>query len=877
MKKIVSSLDALFCPRSVAVIGAKDDPDTVGRTVMVNLTSSGFKGKVIPVNPHRATVLGLPCFKSVADIPFEVDLAVIVVPAAHVPEVMHTCGEARVKAVIIISAGFSELGESGRKLEKNVVEIAKAHSIRVLGPNCLGLMNPSIGFNATFGKGLACDGKIAFISQSGALGTAVLDWSLQEDIGFSAFVSVGSMSDVGWGDLIEYFGEDPSTKSILMYMEAVHDPRSFLSAAKEVSWRKPIIVIKPGKSKEGAHAAASHTGSLVGSNEVFDAACERAGILRVKHVSQLFDIAKVLARQPRPTGPRLSIITNAGGPAVLATDALVENGGKMAELSETTTLSLDTMLPAAWSHGNPIDILGDASPDRFKKTITTVIKDSGTDGLLVILTPQDMTNPSATARAMKFLSEQKKKPVITSWMGGKTVEEGKKILASFNIPSFANPDEAAWTFATMWKHSQQLRELFEPPRPRIEASDIEKNERREKAKKLFQGKILSERISKELLALYGFRVVTPKYAANEKEACKIARSLGFPVVLKVEDEKITHKAEANGVFLNIKDEEEVIRAFRSIQQTMREKFGRDTESGVTVQKMISTNGIELIVGSKRDEQFGQIILFGAGGVHVEVFGDRSLGLPPLTSTLAENMILRTKISKALKGSRTEELVPITAVADFLVQFSDMIVENPEIAECDINPLLVTRSGIFCLDARVVLEETPSVQNAIASYSHEYVREVHGDNGKLLKIRPVRPEDATFMKSFYEKLTLLPLYRDMFSFLPFTKLPLDTLLHLCQMDRWIVLIAECVEDRCILGLAAMKKLHTTSELFLFYELDERIGELLLTNMKEIGKKEGVENIQIQVKPTYHPLISLLSCHGFSEVSKDTEGLTLTCSL
>ena len=858
------------------MIGAKDTPKTVGRTLMANLTSSKFEGKVYPINPHREEVLGIPCFKSVADAP-PVDLAVIVVPAAHVPEVMRTCAQAHVKAVIIISAGFAEIGEEGRKLEEEILSIARASSIRIIGPNCLGIMNPSIGLNATFARGIANPGSIAFISQSGALCTAVLDWSLKEKIGFSAFVSIGSMSDVGWGDLIEYFGEDPSTKSILMYMESVRNPRMFMSGAKEVSWRKPIIVIKPGRSKEGAHAAASHTGALAGSDEVFDAACERAGVLRVDSVAELFDMAQVLAHQPTPTGPRLAIVTNAGGPAVLATDALVAHEGEMATLSDTTLSYLDTVLPPAWSHGNPVDILGDASAERYRDAFNAVVKDPGTDGVVAILTPQDMTDPTATAKLISEVSNVQKKPIITSWMGGDTVEEGKQILASAGIPSFSYPDAASGTFGMMWNQTRLLQELFLPPRQHVGKSLAERIERRKKAKQIFtdfatSNGILTERASKMLMALYGFRVVEPLLATTEDEAIKLAQQIGYPVVLKVEEERITHKARSKGVFLNLKDEKSVREAFRSIQQSVAEQFGKDVVANATVQKMIQEQGVELIVGSKRDEQFGQVILFGAGGVHVEVFGDMSLGLPPLTSTLAGRMIQKTKIARALKSSKKGAVVPLATIEDFLIQFSEMILENPEIAECDLNPVLATASTLFCLDARLVIDEKHIVPNAAPPYADEYVHEVRGETGKMLRIRPVKPEDATLMKAFHERLSNNALYKDIFAFLPFPRLPLENLLHLCHMDRRIVLVVEGIDERQIVGIAAVRRGHTGADLFIAYEPDERVGELLLLNMKDICKKEGIEKMRVSVRPTNRPLISLLSSHGFTEVSKNAESIT-----
>ena len=436
-------LDAIFIPRNIAVIGATEAPGSVGRTLLWNLISSPFGGTVFPINPKRSSVLGIKAYPSISDVPEKVDLAVVVTPAPTVPSIMGQCADAGVRGAIIISAGFRELGAAGLELEQLVLTQARRGGIRLIGPNCLGVMNPLNGLNATFAKGIALPGNVAFISQSGALLTAILDWSLRERVGFSAFVSTGSMLDVNWGDLIDYLGDDPRTKSILIYMESIGDARSFLPAAREVSLNKPIIVIKAGRTDAAAKAAASHTGSLTGSDEVLDAAFRRTGVLRVDSIADLFAMADVLAKQPRPTGRRLAIVTNAGGPGVLATDALLAGGGELAILSPQIRQSLDGILPSQWSHNNPIDVLGDAAPDRFAKAVKLVADDSDNDGVLVILTPQDMTDPTQTAEAVKSLAKLDGKPILASWMGGAEVAAGQAILHGAGIPTFDFPDQAA--------------------------------------------------------------------------------------------------------------------------------------------------------------------------------------------------------------------------------------------------------------------------------------------------------------------------------------------------------------------------------------------------------------------------------------------------
>jgi acetyltransferase len=455
-----TALECFFAPKSVAVIGATDREGSVGRTVLANLLHGSFPGNVYPINPARTEIFGVSCYPSVRSLPKAVDLAVVVTPAPTVPAVIGECVDAGVRAAIIISAGFKERGAEGASLERQIQEQLRRGKIRVVGPNCLGMMNPRLGLNATFAQDIARPGSVAFLSQSGALLTAILDWSMREEVGFSAIVSTGSMLDVGWGDLIDFFGEDPETHSILLYMESVGDARAFLSAAREVSLSKPVIVIKAGRSEAGSRAATSHTGALTGSDEVFDAALRRCGVLRVQRISDLFYMAEVLAKQPRPRGPNLMIVTNAGGPGVLATDALIATGGQLAKLSEESLRALDEFLPQHWSHGNPIDILGDAQPERYARALEIAIKDPNSDGLLVILAPQGMTNPAQVARALQPYARDHGKPVLASWMGGRMVAEGEAILNHAGIPTFAYPDTAARAFVYMWRYAYNLRGLY---------------------------------------------------------------------------------------------------------------------------------------------------------------------------------------------------------------------------------------------------------------------------------------------------------------------------------------------------------------------------------------------------------------------------------
>jgi acetyltransferase len=753
-------LDALFNPETVAVIGATDRPGTVGRTVLQNLLDPAFRGRVYPVNPHRSEVLGAKAYKSMRDIPEPVDLAVLATPAITVPALIGECVDVKVKSAVVISAGFRERGEQGAALEQQIQEQLKRSSMRLIGPNCLGVMNPVIRLNATFAKDAPKTGNVAFLSQSGALLTAILDWSHKEQLGFSAIVSTGSMLDVGWGDLIHHFGDDPHTKSILLYMESVGDARSFLSAAREVALSKPIVVIKAGRSEAASKAAASHTGALTGSDEVLDAAFQRCGVLRVPNIADLFYMAEVLGKQPRPKGPKLTVLTNAGGPGVLATDALIANGGELAKLSEKTLTALNEFLPAHWSHGNPVDILGDADSERYDKAIEIAAQDPNNDGLLVILAPQGMTNPSEIAEGLKPYAHASAKPILASWMGGTSVAAGEVILNGAGIPTFPYPDTAARIFTYMWRYTENLRTLYETPRL-ADGPELD-NAKRTRVQEIIESvrrsgrTLLSEFESKELLSQYGIPTVETRIARSEDEATKQASEIGFPVVLKVFSETITHKTDVGGVKLNLRDESAVRSAYQSIQSSVTEKAGVSHFGGVTVQPMVKLDGYELILGSSIDAQFGPVLLFGSGGQLVEVYKDRALALPPLNTTLAQRMMEQTQIFRALKGVRGRKAVDLIALERLLVRFSQLVIEQPWISETDINPLLASPEKLIALDARIVLHD-PTKQNqlpkpAIRPYPTQYISNWTMKDGAAVTIRPILPEDEPLMAEFHRTLS-----------------------------------------------------------------------------------------------------------------------------
>jgi acetyltransferase len=756
------SLDAFFCPRGVAVIGATETAGSVGRTILWNLISNPFGGTVYPVNPKRPNVLGIKAYPTIGDVPERVDLAVIVTPAATVPGIIGQCAQAGVRAAIIISAGFKELGPSGAQLERQVMEQARRGRMRVIGPNCLGVMSPATGLNATFAGAMARPGSVAFVSQSGALLTAILDWSLREQVGFSGFVSTGSMLDVGWGDLIDYFGDDRKTSSIIIYMESIGDARAFLSAAREVALTKPIIVIKAGRTEAAARAAASHTGALTGSDEVLNAAFRRCGVLRVENIADVFYMAEVLARQPRPAGPRLTILTNAGGPGVLATDALITSRGELAALAPQTVAELSTFLPPSWSHGNPIDVLGDAGPERYATALEVSAKDPNSDGLLVILTPQDMTDPTKTAEALRPYANVPGKPVLASWMGGADVQAGEEILNRAGIPTFPFPDTAARAFVYMWRYTYNLRGLYETPaaNPRNEEEEFFRAQA-DSLVSIVRGEgrtLLDEFESKELLATYGIPTVRTLVARTVDDAVAHAATVGYPVVLKLYSRTITHKTDVGGVKLNLASQEAVRAAFTQIEESVRAKHGDGHFQGVTVQPMVKlADAYELILGSSLDPQFGPVLLFGSGGQLVDVYQDRALGLPPLNATLARRMMEQTKIYTALKGVRGRKPVDLAALEQLLVRFSQLVVEQRWIKEIDVNPLLASAEGLIALDARVVLHgaevsEAQLPRLAIRPYPAQYVTPLTLKDGTPVTLRPIRPEDEPLLVRFHQKLS-----------------------------------------------------------------------------------------------------------------------------
>jgi len=879
------ALDCFFAPHSVAVVGGTDKSGSVGRTVLLNLLQGPYRDKVHVVNPKRKEVLGALSFPSITHMPNPVDLAIIVTPAVTVPDIIAECVDFGVKSAVVISAGFRERGAQGVELENRIKSELRKGSMRVIGPNCLGIMNPLIGLDATFARRTPKGGNVAFLSQSGALLTAILDWAIPQEVGFSGIVSTGSMLDVGWGDLISHYGDDPNTHSILIYMESVGDARSFLSAGREVALSKPIIVIKAGRSEAASKAAASHTGALTGSDEVLDAAFRRSGVLRVQNISDLFYMADVLSKQARPKGPRLTIVTNAGGPAVLATDALVALNGELAPLTEATMNRLNEILPAHWSHGNPIDILGDAEPERYAKALEIAAQDPNSDGLMVVMSPQGMTNPAEVAAKIAPYAHGKK-PILASLMGGESVESAKPVLSGAGIPLFPYPDTAARVFSNMWHYSYNLRALYETPTLAVSG---EETISRDKAAAIIAAArergqtLLNEHESKRLLATYGIPVVDTQIARTEEEAMNQARAIGFPVVLKLFSETITHKTDVGGVKLNLKDEQAVQSAYQDIKNSVCQQAGAGHFQGVTVQPMARMDGCEIIIGSSVDPQFGPVILFGSGGQLVEVYKDRALALPPLNTTLAERMMEQTKIFKALQGVRGRKPVNIEDLKKLLVRFSQLVIEQPWIAEIDINPLLASSERLLALDARVVLHKNNLTEDqlptaAIRPYPVHYVWDWTMKDGSPVRFRPIRPEDEPLMVGFHEKLSDRSVYLRYFGTLSLkTRIAHERLVRICfgDYDRELALVAEVkgAGGAEIIGVGRMNRIPGTDEADVAVLVTDAyqnrgLGAELLRRVIQVAKEEGVRAVSADMMSDNLSMQAICKHHGFDVKMQDS---------
>jgi acetyltransferase len=754
------NLDRLFDPRSIAVIGASNKKGSVGYILLRNLIGAEYDGIVFPVNPKAPSVQGIQAYTSIGQVPRKVDLAVIAVPAPAVPDVVRECGEAGVAGAVIVSAGFKETGKEGKKLEELVLSTAASYGLRVVGPNCLGYIRPGLSLNVTFAHVMPEPGRVAFFSQSGALGTAILDWATANKVGFSAFVSVGSMADVDFGDLIDYFGADPRTGSIIMYIEAITDARKFMSAARHFAKTKPIIVVKSGRTARSAMAAASHTGAIAGDDTLYSAAFRRAGIVRVDEIEDLFDCSETLSRQISPRGPRLAIVTNAGGPGVMAADRLLDRGGQLAEFAPETTEKLKESLPGFAAVGNPVDVGGDADAERYGRATEILVQDPNIDGVVAILTPQAMSYPTETAEALVEVSRRHPgKPLLTSFMGEIKVRDRITAFRRAHVPAFGTPEHAVKAFMYMYQYTRNLESLYETP------ADIlpEFAPSRDRVKKIFLDvaragrQILSEVEAKDVLEAYGIPVVKTVVATTPEECAKAAEEIGFPVAIKIYSHDITHKSDVGGIALNVRSAPEAANQFTKIANRVRAARPEAELLGVTVQAM-SRGGIEVIVGARHDETFGPAIMFGMGGTGVELYRDVAVDFPPLNAELGRTMIENTRVSRLLQGYRGKPAADMMALEQSLVKMSYLLVDFPEIVEMDINPLQARPDGLCALDARIVIEPRdvrkimlPGSHLIISMYPSKYSWEYTID-GKKVVLRPIRPEDEPLWTEMIESLS-----------------------------------------------------------------------------------------------------------------------------
>ncbi|MHC4406240.1 MAG: bifunctional acetate--CoA ligase family protein/GNAT family N-acetyltransferase [Planctomycetota bacterium] len=887
----ILNLDKIFNPQRVAVIGASDTPTSVGYTVLNNLIGSGFRGVVYPVNPKRESVQGIQAYQDVASLPKAPDLAVVCTPSKTVPGIIRECGDAGTRGIVIISAGFREIGEEGRELERQVLEEkVKFDGMRILGPNCLGIIVPGISLNASFAADTPTKGYIGFISQSGALCTSVLDWAIDEGIGFSYFVSVGNMLDVTMGDLIDYFGAATATRSIILYIESISEAREFMSAARAFARNKPIVAFKAGRFAESAQAAASHTGAMAGVDSVYEAAFQRAGIERILQINDMFDCAELLARQPAPPGDRLAIITNAGGPGVMTTDALMDRGGKLAALSDETLNKLNKGLPRFWSHGNPIDVLGDAPPERFAEALKIVLKDKGVDAVLVILTPQAMTDPTATARAVGQVVAKAHKPVLAAWMGGHSVSEGMQVFNEAGVPSYATPEKAIGAFMHLVSYARNMVTLHETPRDIPMAFTLD----RQRLRGVFDTiltegtEILSENVSKAFLEAYEIPVTKPHLARSAEEAVKIAQSQGYPVVLKIHSPHITHKTDVDGVVLDLTTDEAVRQTYEQIVETAQQRRPEATILGVTVQKMVTyPSGFELIIGAKKDPVFGAVIMVGMGGTAAEVFRDRALGLPPLNEALARRMLESLKSWPLLQGYRGKPGVNIDRLIEIIMRFSYLVADYPEIKEIDVNPLLVTPKEVIALDARVVVDRglmvhsvRPYAHLAIRPYPDEFVTEGKLKDGTPVVLRPIKPEDE-------------PLWHDLlagcspesiwfrFSHV-FKETTHDMAARYCFIDyeREMGIVAEVEEDgeRRLIGVGRLvADVNHESAEYAVIAVDRwqshGLGGLLTDYCLEVAKKWGVKSVVAETFKTNGRAVAMFRNRGFEMDAEKEEDVIL----
>ncbi|MBU0994291.1 MAG: GNAT family N-acetyltransferase [Proteobacteria bacterium] len=886
----IANMDKIFNPRNVAVIGASDREGSIGSVILNNLKSSGFQGDIFPVNSNKTQVNGYKAVKSISAIDTKVDLAVIATPIKTVPGIIQECSHAQVGGAIIISAGGKETGEEGRALEMDILEKANHSGLRLIGPNCLGIISSKPGLNASFARYMPQPGRLAFVSQSGAICSSILDFSVKEHIGFSYFVSLGSTLDVDFGDMIDYLGCDPEVSSIVMYIESLTQIRKFMSAARAVSRIKPIIVFKAGRSKAGAKAAASHTGAMTGEDAVYDAAFKRAGILRVKTFEELFDCAELLSRRPRLAGPSLGILTNSGGPGVMAADALNDYQMEPATLSVDTVQKLDAILPAHWSRGNPIDIIGDASSERYCNAVKVLKGATELNGLLIMLAPTALVEPSAVAEGLIDELKSFPMPVFTSWLGGKDVEKGRDIFNRAGIPTFDSPERAIRAFMDLYRFTKNIEMLQEIP----SRLPNKLNFFHEKADLLISEKIinnefvLTEIEASKLLSLYGIPVNKIEFAISLEEAVAKAKGFGFNVVMKICSRDIPHKSDADGVRLNLLNEADVREAYHDIMRAARHYKADAVIDGVTIQPMLGKPDFELILGAKKDQDFGPVILFGMGGVMAEVLQDKALSLPPLNRLLARNLMTDTKIYKLLKGFRNIKPANMMQLEEILIRISQLVTDFPEISEMDINPLTIKDGNACAVDARIILKPSGTKSPAhmvISPYPNGLESHITLKCGEKLFVRPIRPEDASLLTDLFYDLSPQSVYFRFFS--PLKQLSHWMLARFTQIDydreMALVAITESGGTEKMLGVSRIITMPGREKAEFSVVVADKwqgkgIGAALLTKCLQISRERQVYDIYGLVLYENTTMIALSKKLGFKMTrSPDAHAYEMTIDL
>jgi len=886
----IENLNRIFNPKRIAVVGASEREGSIGAKILSNLTGAGYTGSVFPVNPFRQTVHGLPAYPSVSKIPCKIDLAVIATPARTVPQVAEECGKAGVAGIIIISAGFKEAGGDGASLEKQLLEHQKKYGMRIIGPNSFGVIRPKINLYATFADKQASPGKIAFISQSAALCASALDWASEAQVGFSAVVSTGSVLDVDLGDLIDYFGIDAQTKSILLYVESIKDGRKFMSAARGSARTKPIVLVKAGRFKESVGAALSHSGSLGGEDAVYDAAFRRAGIVRVESISDLFNCAEALAMQPNPTGPNLTIITNAGGPAIMATDHLIARDGKLAKLSNETVQALKNVLPSYCSIANPIDIYEEATPNRFRDVVEICLKDPYSNSFLVIYTPQGATKPVELAKIIVDLAKQTQKPILTALMSeDESCRKARRILQGNGVPSFTAPEEAISTFMYMYKYARNLELLYQTP----EELPIEQPNyiplKRILRQAFCEGRaILSLPESMRFLEAYKIPTVKTLVARTPEEAIALSSELGYPVAMKALSNEVSHKSKIGGVELNVCSPSETKSFFGELADRVKKCSAAEFQ-GVTIQPMIRQKGHELIIGSKKDTQFGSVLLFGMGGTAAELFKDVSIGFPPLNQTLARRLIEDTAIYK--HASSVGQPLNVKFLEEILVKFSQLVTDFPEIKEIDINPLIAGENDAVAVDARIVIDWDRMMRefadhrdhSLIASYPKKYVAVRRLKNGAQVSLRPIKPEDEERFNEFLKSLSAETMRFRFFEIIK--EVSHETLTWYCNLDydRQIAIVAELQDGKkpIIGAVRLIVEPGGKSGEFAVLVADKwqglGLGSTFMDLLVEVGKDMRVDKISGYVGANNYKMLNMCRKKGFKVEALDEETVQVSLFL